>query len=183
MMKINKREVLAIPNILSYIRIALLPVFCFLYLTAETTSQYQMAGIIVVISGLTDLVDGKIARKFNAVTELGKLMDPIADKLTLTVVAFCLVARFPMLIYLAVAILIKEVYMFVMTAKFFKRGKKLDGAEYFSKVCTTTLFAFFAGLIFFPDRLSVMINILVGFEIAMVTVTIAVYHRAFKRLI
>lgn len=69
---------LTIPNILTAIRIVLIPVFFVLYLKGAITA----AVIIVILSGLTDFLDGKIARKFNMVSNLGKILDPIADKLT-----------------------------------------------------------------------------------------------------
>lgn len=69
---------MTIPNLLSVIRIILIPVFLVLFLKGS----YLAAVIVLGISGLTDLFDGKIARAFNQVSNLGKLLDPIADKLT-----------------------------------------------------------------------------------------------------
>ena len=67
-----------IPNWLSFIRIALIPVFAVLFVQG-----HQLVAVIVMIcAALTDLFDGKIARKFNQVSNLGKLLDPIADKLS-----------------------------------------------------------------------------------------------------
>lgn len=73
-----KEGALTIPNLLSAIRIVLVPVFLVLFLKG----QYVAAVIVLTISGLTDLFDGKIARAFNQISNLGKLLDPIADKLT-----------------------------------------------------------------------------------------------------
>lgn len=69
---------MTIPNLLSVIRIILIPVFLVLFLKGS----YLASVIVLGISGLTDLFDGKIARAFNQVSNLGKLLDPIADKLT-----------------------------------------------------------------------------------------------------
>lgn len=81
---------LTIPNLLSVIRIALIPVFAVLYLKGELVP----AVLILVISGLTDLFDGKIARRFNQVSALGKILDPVADKLTQITVAIILLIKF-----------------------------------------------------------------------------------------
>ena len=81
---------LTIPNLLSVIRIALIPVFAVLYLKGEMVP----AVLILVISGLTDLFDGKIARRFNQVSALGKILDPVADKLTQITVAIILLIKF-----------------------------------------------------------------------------------------
>lgn len=76
-----------IPNLLSLIRIILIPVFVVLF----QSGKYLPAVIVIFASGLTDLFDGKIARHFNQISKLGKMLDPAADKLTqiaLTVVLF-----------------------------------------------------------------------------------------------
>ena len=67
-----------LPNKLTVLRIILIPVFMFLLLNFEL---YTLAGVIFVIASLTDLADGKIARKYNLVTNFGKFADPLADKL------------------------------------------------------------------------------------------------------
>ncbi|MGN1442625.1 MAG: CDP-alcohol phosphatidyltransferase family protein [Acutalibacteraceae bacterium] len=81
---------LTIPNLLSVIRIALIPVFAVLFL-----GDHQIAALIVLaVSGLTDLFDGKIARRFNQVSALGKILDPVADKLTQITIAVILFILF-----------------------------------------------------------------------------------------
>lgn len=77
---------LTIPNLLSVIRIALIPVFAVMYLQGNQI----LAIIILAVSGLTDLFDGKIARRFNQVSALGKILDPVADKLTQITIAVIL---------------------------------------------------------------------------------------------
>lgn len=73
-----KEGALTIPNLLSAIRIVLVPVFLVLFLKAH----YVAAVVVLAISGLSDLFDGKIARRFNQISNLGKILDPVADKLT-----------------------------------------------------------------------------------------------------
>ena len=75
----NTKERFSIPNLMGYFRLLLIPVFCYLYLAKEA---YHWAAGVVLLSSLTDLFDGRIARKFNMITNLGKALDPIADKLT-----------------------------------------------------------------------------------------------------
>ena len=67
-----------IPNILTVLRFLLIP-FIVYYIIAD---QYLLAFIFLTISGLTDVLDGCIARKFNFITNFGKLIDPLADKTT-----------------------------------------------------------------------------------------------------
>ena len=77
-----KKEVFTIPNLLSLFRLALIPVYIYIYLGATETYQYITAGTIMAVSCLTDLIDGKVARRFNMVSTLGKILDPLADKIT-----------------------------------------------------------------------------------------------------
>ena len=91
MKKITKKEIFSIPNIMGYFRIFLIPVFCYLYITAESEREYLYAAFVVLISSLTDLFDGKIARKYNLVTNFGKFMDPLADKLLVCSALICLI--------------------------------------------------------------------------------------------
>ena len=76
-----KKEVFTIPNLLSLFRLALIPVYIYIYLGATETYQYITAGTIMAVSCLTDLIDGKVARRFNMVSTLGKILDPLADKI------------------------------------------------------------------------------------------------------
>lgn len=79
-----------IPNLLSAIRICLIPVFAVLYLKGYV----WWAVLVLAVSGLSDFFDGKIARKFNQVSNLGKMLDPVADKLTIFAIAIVLFIKF-----------------------------------------------------------------------------------------
>ena len=83
-----KKEILSIPNILSLFRLLLIPVYTVLFLRAERPVDYWWAAGILAVSTLTDMVDGKIARRFHMVTNLGKILDPVADKAT-QCIRFC----------------------------------------------------------------------------------------------
>ena len=88
-------RIFTIPNMLSFFRICLIPVIVWLYLVKK---NYTWTVCILILSGVTDMVDGFIARRFNMISNLGKVLDPIADKLTQTVMLVCLFTRFPMMI-------------------------------------------------------------------------------------
>ena len=83
----SSRKILTIPNLLSAFRLVLAGVFAAVYLHAKTRQDYHIAVGILMLSGITDCADGKIARHFHMISELGKILDPIADKLTQAVVA------------------------------------------------------------------------------------------------
>lgn len=79
-----------VPNLMSFIRILLIPVFAVLFYKGHIVA----AVIVLAVSGLSDLFDGKIARKFNQVSNLGKILDPVADKLTIFTIAIILFLKF-----------------------------------------------------------------------------------------
>ena len=81
----NFKQLFSFPNLLCYFRIGMIPVFAYTYLQAETSADYLSSALILGIMEFTDFLDGFIARKYHMVTEAGKSIDPIADKVTVTV--------------------------------------------------------------------------------------------------
>ena len=106
-MKRNSK-ILTVPNVLSMFRLVLIPVYVGLYINAQSDRDYLNAGIVLGISCITDLLDGWIARQFNQTSDLGKVLDPIADKLTQAVVLFCMADEHPILWWLLGLLTVKE---------------------------------------------------------------------------
>ncbi len=162
---VNKKDWLSIPNILSLIRLILIPVFAWVYLTAGDSGDYYLAAIIVVASGVTDFLDGAIARKFNMITELGKFLDPLADKLTQGTLFLCLAIRHPLMWLLLALWALKDGFMGIMGLVLLKKKHtKLDGAKWYGKVCTAIIYLVVLILLFFPTvfpPLSVPANLLI----------------------
>lgn len=136
----DKKELFSIPNLMCYFRIILIPVYCYMYITAETPKDYLWATVIVLISALTDLFDGQIARRFNMVTEFGKVLDPVADKINHAAMAVCVATKYPFMWALLALMVVKEGYMAYQGMRFLGKNKMMDGAMWFGKVCTATLF-------------------------------------------
>lgn len=132
------------------IRIAFIPVYAYLYLTAENMKDYYICTCLMGASMITDLFDGMIARKFNMITTLGKILDPIADKLTQVVVLICLATRFIPLFWVLGVFLAKEGFMTVMGLITLRKGRMLDGALMAGKVCTAVLFLSMGLLMLMP---------------------------------
>jgi hypothetical protein len=103
-----KKEIFTIPNILSFFRLILIPVYVTIYLTAREATDYLLAAAILAVSCLTDLIDGKIARHFNMVSTLGKIIDPLADKATQFSLIICLTSQYPILWCLVGLFVVKE---------------------------------------------------------------------------
>ncbi len=161
-MDIKASDLKSIPNILSILRILMIPFIVKFY----TESNYMMAGIVIFMSGLTDLLDGYIARKYQQITALGKVLDPVADKLTQFTIILLMVNRFPLVPYLLVLFVLKEFTMLVVTAYLHKQGEKYDGAAIYGKIST---FIFYSCMIFLflspnvSDALATRLIVVTGF--------------------
>lgn len=157
-----ENRIITIPNLLSFFRILLLPLFVYLYLHSGTTWEYLRAAIVLAVSALTDLIDGKVARRFHMISKHGKVLDPVADKLTHITIAFCLCWRIPQMIYVFILLLVKElIMMFLALYGTLRKNKKIwDSAQWYGKVCTTIVFIIFITLALFPNIPAPTINIL-----------------------
>jgi cardiolipin synthase len=146
-----KKEIFTIPNLLSLFRLLLIPVYVNIYLKASEQKDYLLAGFVLAVSCLTDMFDGKLARKLNMVSNFGKLLDPMADKLTQLAITVCLSQRYHVLKPVLVLFLIKEIFQLVAVILNFRKGKALDGALMAGKICTTVLFTGFTLLVLIPN--------------------------------
>ena len=145
-----KKEVFTIPNLLSLFRLALIPVYIAVYLNAEEDWQYYVAGAILAGSCVTDLIDGKIARRFHMISTVGKVLDPLADKATQFTLTLCLSVHYPALRPVLVLFVIKEGFQLIVGIIHFRKGKMLPGALMAGKICTTILFVSLIALVLFP---------------------------------
>ena len=129
-----------IPNWLCFLRIALIPVFSVMFIKG----QYVAAFITMIIAALTDLFDGKIARKYNMVSNLGKILDPIADKLSQMAIVIILIVKFwdGMLRYILFLFIVKEILMLAGGALLLSKGLRPTAAEMWGKVATTVFYVF-----------------------------------------
>lgn len=144
----TENRILTVPNLLSLFRLILIPFIVWLYWFKK---EYAPAGVLLIISGLTDLADGYIARHFNAVSNVGKILDPIADKLTQAAMLFCLVTRFPLMAAPFGFLIIKELFVGTTGLLMIRKTGKVVGADFHGKVATTLLYAMMILHIFWVD--------------------------------
>lgn len=185
-MQFKKKDFFTIPNILTYIRILLVPVFCIVYMNANSISANIWSVIIVAVSALTDVVDGIIARKFNLVTDLGKIIDPVADKAMQFAMLFCVVYKYHSVIILIIIYAIKEIISLIFSSFLFTKGKNVGGAMWCGKICTVVLYIVMFLLIAVPkyitDAHPAMVGILVGFSAAFMLLAFVIYMNAYIKL-
>ena len=136
-----QNKILTIPNILSFFRLCLIPVIVWLYVGKQ---DYLWTLLFLTLSGITDIVDGIIARKFNMVSNFGKAFDPVADKLTQMAMLFCLVSRFKYMTVPLVLLVIKEVVTGITSLVSIKRTGTVKGAVWHGKLTTVSLYSMMA---------------------------------------
>ncbi len=146
-----KKEILTIPNLLSLFRLVLIPVYVVIYLDATQPQQYFTAAAILAISCLTDAIDGKIARHYNMISTVGKILDPFADKMTQFTLTLCLSLKYPTLRPVLTLFVVKEGFQLIAGIVNLRRGKMLPGALIAGKVCTTILFISLITLVLLPN--------------------------------
>lgn len=170
----SQSKILTIPNLLSFFRLCLIPVFMWLYCVER---NYLWTGIILIISGLTDTVDGIIARKFNMISDLGKVLDPIADKVTQAAMLFCLLTRFPLMIAPLALMVVKEFFMGVTGLLVIQKTGKVFGADWHGKVNTWLLYAMMIIHVFWYNISDVVSKVLIGICVVMMLISLVLYGR------
>lgn len=155
-------QILTVPNLLSFFRFLLIPVYVNLYMRAQSGQDYLFSGLVLGISCITDTLDGWIARRFQQISDLGKILDPVADKVTQFVVLVCMVFRYPVLGYVLGVFLVKEAFQLIAGYLYLKKGNRIRGAFFAGKVCTTVLFISMILLMIFPFMPAWGANLLAG---------------------
>ena len=174
-----KRDVFTIPNALSLFRLALIPVYTMIYLNARGYRACFLAAGILAASCLTDMIDGKIARRFDMISNVGKILDPLADKLTQFSLTVCLSIRYPVLRGVLILFVIKEVFQATTVYVMFRKGKVLSGALWAGKICTTVLFVSFIILILMPDLPTNLVTAIAITDAAFLSLAFIRYFLAF----
>ena len=179
LMKDWKKELLTIPNLLSLFRLVLIPVYVVIYVHANSGKEYFLAAAILGVSCLTDLVDGKIARHFNMVSTVGKILDPLADKATQFTLILCLALKYKVLWYLIVLFVIKESFQLVAGGLTLRRGVMLKGALLTGKICTAVLFISLIIMVMIPSLPHKTVNIIAITDSIFMIISFADYLRAY----
>lgn len=172
-------NVWTIPNLLSFIRILLIPVFAYLFYKGELI----WAVVVLALSGLSDFFDGKIARRFNQVSELGKILDPIADKLTQATIAIMLFFTFykaqnrtlHLFAWVFLLFIVKELVMLIGGALMIHFGLKPGAAEIYGKAATMAFYLVMISIMAFGPEVGAFRNLFTLPEtVMMVLVVISV---------
>ena len=171
----DKNKNFNVPNALTMLRILLIAPFVVYYVNDHVIR----AVLVLVLSGLTDMFDGIIARRFNQFTELGQMLDPLADKLTQGAVAVCFAVKQPILIPFLAVLILKELVMVVggIFLLLFKK-KKPGGSQWYGKIATVLFYISFGTIVALKGIWKIESPTL---SMALLSVTAAVMIYAFVR--
>lgn len=136
-----KDKVITIPNILSFSRLLLIPVIVWLYVVRKDP---LWTAVVLTASGITDIADGIIARRYHMVSDFGKALDPVADKLTQIAMLFCLVARFRWMLLPLCVLVVKELTAGIMGLMVIRKTGKVEGAVWHGKATTVLMYSMMA---------------------------------------
>ena len=129
---------MSIPNMISLVRILLTPLFVRFYLEGKDWAALY----VLCAAAASDVLDGAIARRFNMITPLGKVLDPVADKLLQLAMLLCLAPGRPAVLYVMALHLVRELGLFFLGLLVYRRSGTLIGSRWYGKACSAALYTF-----------------------------------------
>ena len=174
----SKKEILTLPNLLSLIRLLLIPPIVRLCLNPENRFA---ALLLLLLSGATDIADGFIARRYHQVSDFGKILDPLADKLTQAALLLCLTARYPLMLPLILFFALREIIMISLGAAAIKKHSAVNSAQWYGKAATVTIYTTMTLLILFPSLSQTAANLLILLCACVMLLSLVLYIRFYLR--
>ena len=175
-----------LPNLLSIIRIILAPVFALVFFIGTGSAYEQtlliVAALVLILSGLTDFFDGVIARSYNMITELGKFLDPFADKLTQAIVCVCITIKHIEFLLVLIPFFIKELMSLAASVVFIKEKMVLPSSRWYGKATTFIFYILTIVIIVVPDLPSAVIYVFSGIIVFFLILTIINYLPIYFRI-
>ena len=147
-----------LPNKLTLLRVILVPFFLLFLLVDQIPLHGLWALLIFAAASVTDALDGHIARSRGLITDFGKFLDPVADKVTQFTLTLCLSLKYPVLLPVLSLFVVKEGFQLIAGLFFWRKGRMLPGALMAGKVCTTVLFISLIALVLFPNMNPAAVN-------------------------
>lgn len=140
-----------LPNMLSVLRLCLVPVFVIVFFSGLPHAELG-AALVYAAATITDFLDGYIARRFNLITNLGKVLDPLGDKMFLFAVLSCITISGIIPVWVLIIFVAKELCMGLGGILIHRRAKvEIPPANYFGKTATVMFFVICVVLMVFPE--------------------------------
>lgn len=175
------KNIITIPNLISFFRLLLVPAFVITYFCEYGSKGYIWSVIIILLSGLSDIADGFIARHYHMVSDLGKVLDPIADKLTQVVVILSLTVKHTVILPMFIVLFIKELLTLFVALQLLSNGTKPISSKWFGKLSTVVIFMtmFYTILVDIYGISEMPMYILMGVSIVCMVISVTGYFRLF----
>ncbi|MCL2221428.1 MAG: CDP-alcohol phosphatidyltransferase family protein [Oscillospiraceae bacterium] len=173
----------ALPNIISFFRICLVPVFVVVFFNDH--SEFRIFAVLIfAIAGISDILDGIIARKFQAQSKLGKVLDPLADKLMTFTAIMCLTITRPILFWAVCVFFVKEALMGTGGLVLHRKGhKELPASNAIGKASTVTFFIICILLMLFRNLSDAIAVLMISVAVALTLVALASYIVSYTKII
>ena len=182
-MHIHKKDFFTIPNIMTYFRILLVPVFCLVYVNAHDLAGHIWSIVVVLAAAATDVFDGMVARKTGQVTDLGKILDPIADKGMQFAMIFCVIIKYRLVIILLIIYGAKELISLAFSSYLLAHDKHIEGARWHGKLCTVVLYIVMLAFIVLPEVKNPWYLILICISAFFMLLAFVLYMSAYIKLL
>jgi len=179
----ENKKIWTIPNILSMSRIVLAFIIMFIYLFIDFDNKTIVIASLIVLSALTDFIDGQIARRFNMISEIGKILDPFADKLTQLILLICLIIKNKWIILIFGLFIGRELAISIFAFLAVKKEKKNQGAKIYGKVNTAYFYISMLLIFLFPYMKWYYLVILAVSCTLCMTITFILYIRHYTKII
>lgn len=167
-----------VPNLLSLLRLAMVPLFAAAFFQPGPTARYWAAGIYA-LAFVTDIADGWIARHFNQVTRLGRILDPLADKLMTFTVIICITVADIIPVWAVVIFFLKEAAMGIGALSLYRKVDDVISANWLGKTSTGVFFVVCAALVLFPGIPAPWAAGLIAFALALTIAAFFGYLRQY----
>lgn len=172
-----------LPNLLSLLRLCMVPVFVLSYFSKMDGSD-TVALVVFVLAAITDVLDGMLARKLNKISNLGKVLDPLGDKLMALSALACLTIDRIIPIWAVIVLLGKEVLMCAGGLFVYKRKAFMPPSNYFGKTSTVVSFVAFVILLMFKNVITKpWPTVIISIALAVAMAALINYCVVFARLI
>ncbi|MBO4872557.1 MAG: CDP-alcohol phosphatidyltransferase family protein [Lachnospiraceae bacterium] len=174
-------KIFTIPNMLTMLRILLIPLFLWVYLGVK--NQYLALGVLA-FSFFTDFLDGFIARKYHMVSEFGRALDPVADKLNQASILIALSFRYPIMLIPFGIMFVREIYLGILMLIVIKRSHHVFQAEWYGKVTTFLIYFTMALHLIWPGTVPKTVSwITMGITLFFQLLSFALYAVRNNRLV
>ena len=171
---------MTIPNLLSLLRLALVPVYALVYFSCAPTAHLWSAGLYLA-AFVTDVADGWIARRFNQITRLGRVLDPLADKLMTFTVIICITADGIIPLWAGVVFFLKELTMAIGGYLMYQKLGDVISSNWLGKTSTGVFFVVCAALVLFPAIPRPWATGLISFALALTLAALCSYIFQYRK--